>query len=82
MPFVKIGFGFALLLVLAILAVCIALGTVRADTSFGLNIILGGLLTLSGGFAGWAFQGTSKQPNENGETETGKDLEASARDRA
>jgi hypothetical protein len=79
MPFVKISFGFCILLVLAGLAAIISLGRVHAESSFGLDIILGGLLTLSGGFAGWAFQGTSKQPNE---PEMAKDLEASTRDRA
>jgi thiol:disulfide interchange protein len=72
MPFVKIAFGFALLLVLAILAALIALGNVRAESSFGLNIILGGLLTLSGGFAGWAFRDEKKETSE----ETGEQAEA------
>jgi thiol:disulfide interchange protein len=68
MPFVKVAFGFALLLVLAVLAGLIALGSVHAESSFGLNIILGGLLTLAGGFAGWAFRDERKK--ESGEEET------------
>jgi hypothetical protein len=56
LPFVKIMFGFFLLVVLAGLSAIIALGHVKAESSFGLDIILGGLLTLSGGFAGWAFR--------------------------
>ena len=56
MPFLKLTFGFWMLFVLAALAAIIALGKVRAESSFGLDIILGGLLTLSGGFAGWAFR--------------------------
>lgn len=51
----KAIFGFALLLVIASLAGIIALGKVEAQTSFGLDIILGCLTTLSGGFAAWAF---------------------------
>lgn len=67
MPFVKILFGFFILLVLAVLAALIALGSVRAESSFGLNIILGGLLTLSGGFASWAFRGSTGKPDETEE---------------
>jgi hypothetical protein len=51
----KAIFGFALLMVIASLAAIIALGKVEAGTSFGLDIILGCLTTLSGGFAAWAF---------------------------
>jgi hypothetical protein len=56
LPYVKIMFGFFLLVILAALSAIIALGHVKAETSFGLDIILGGLLTLSGGFASWAFR--------------------------
>lgn len=48
-------FGFALLVVIAALAAIIALGKVEPKTSYGLDIILGCLTTLSGGFAAWAF---------------------------
>jgi hypothetical protein len=65
MPFVKIMFGFFILSVLASLAIIIALGKVHAESSFGLDIILGGLLTLSGGFAGWAFR-DEKKPTDEG----------------
>lgn len=51
----KMIFGFALLLVLAVLAAVIALEKVEPSTSFGLQYILGALSTLSGGFVGWAF---------------------------
>lgn len=51
----KMFFGFGILLVLAILAAVVGLGTVRMETSYGLNIILGSLATLAGGFAQWAF---------------------------
>jgi len=55
-PFLKLGFGFVLLMVLGGLSALIALGKVELNTSYGLNIILGGLLTLGGAFAGWAFK--------------------------
>lgn len=60
-PFIKFLFGFVILLVLAVLAAIIALGKVKAADSFGLDIVLGGLLTLSGGFAGWAFRDSHKE---------------------
>lgn len=63
MPFVKIAFGFWILVVLATLAAIIALGKVHAESSFGLDIILGGLLTLAGGFSGWAF-GNAPHPTK------------------
>jgi hypothetical protein len=55
-PFLKVLFGFLLVVILAILAAIIALGKVDAATSFGLDIILGGLMVLCGGFAQWAFR--------------------------
>lgn len=67
MPFVKIAFGFWILVVLATLAAIIALGKVHAESSFGLDIILGGLLTLAGGFSGWAF-GNAPHPGAPAET--------------
>jgi hypothetical protein len=48
-------FGFALLIIIAALAAIIALGHVEQSTSYGLNIVLGSLATLAGGFAQWAF---------------------------
>jgi len=51
----KMIFGFMLLTLLAALAAIIALGKVEAESSFGLEQILGGLLVLAGGFAHWAF---------------------------
>lgn len=44
-------FGFALLGSIDVLAICIALGSVKQDMSFGLDIILGCLATLAGGWA-------------------------------
>lgn len=56
LPFLKMGFGFLLLVVIATLCAIIGLGKVEASTSHGLDTLLGGLLTLSGGFVGWAFR--------------------------
>lgn len=53
LPFLKMGFGFILLLVTAALAAIIALGHVEKETSHGLEFILGGLSSLSGGFVTW-----------------------------
>ena len=66
-PFVKLAFGFLLLVILGILSALIALGKVESGSSFGLDIILGGLLTLSGGFVGWAFRGSKDARDESSE---------------
>lgn len=60
LPFLKMTFGFLLVLVVAGLAAMIAFGKVEQQTSFGLDIILGGLLTLTGGFSQWAFSSKDK----------------------
>ena len=52
-----------MLIILAILATIIGLGQVKNETSYGLDIILGGLLTLAGGFVGWAFRDTKEDKN-------------------
>lgn len=57
----RMVFGFGILIVIAALAVVIALGTVRMETSYGLNIVLGSLATLAGGFAQWAFSSSSQR---------------------
>jgi hypothetical protein len=49
------GFGFAVLLFNFILALAIGLGKVHKDTSYGLELVLGSLGTISGAFATWAF---------------------------
>lgn len=48
-------FGFGLLLLISILAAVIAIGHVTKEGSYGLDIVLGSLATLTGGFAQWAF---------------------------
>ena len=55
LPFLKMTFGFLLLLMLAVLAALIALGKVEQGSSFGLEGIIGGLTALAGGFVNWAF---------------------------
>jgi hypothetical protein len=57
----RLLFGFAILLVITVLALIIALGKVQQDTSYGLEIVLGSLATLAGAFAQWAF---SKSPEK------------------
>lgn len=47
--------GFCILFIVAILAAIIALGHVEQSSSYGLDIVLGSLATLVGGFAQWAF---------------------------
>lgn len=51
----RMWFGFALLGIIATLAAIIALGKVEQQSSYGLDIVLGSLATLSGAFAQWAF---------------------------
>ncbi len=53
-------FGFGILGIVFFLAVIIALGKVEQQTSYGLNIVLGSLATLAGGFAQWAFSSRDK----------------------
>jgi hypothetical protein len=60
----KMWFGFALLVILAILAALVALGKVEESSSYGLSQILGGLLVLAGGFAQWAFH--TRMTDNNG----------------
>ncbi len=62
-------FGFALLAVIVSLAVVIALGKVEKDTSHGLELLLGCLATLSGGFAQWAFSGGSVEKGRSRTTQ-------------
>jgi hypothetical protein len=57
----RILFGFAILFVIAALACVIGLGKVEKESSYGLEIILGCLSTLSGGFAAWAFGATTRK---------------------
>jgi hypothetical protein len=51
----RILFGFAVLSVVCLLAVVIALGKVHQESSFGLDVVLGCLTTMAGGFTVWAF---------------------------
>lgn len=58
-------FGFILLGLVALLAAVIALGKVHQESSYGLDIVLGSLATLAGGFAQWAF--SRNQSSKEGE---------------
>jgi hypothetical protein len=60
LPFLKMTFGFLLLVMLTGLAVIIALGKVEQQTSHGLEGIIGGLTALAGGFVNWAFTVSKK----------------------
>lgn len=55
----KITYGYRIGLLLVtefgVLAFVIALGQVKAETSYGLGMVLGGLNTAIGAFAGWAW---------------------------
>jgi hypothetical protein len=55
LDYLKMTFGFVLLLIVAALAAVTALGKVEEATSHGLMPILTTLATLGGGFAQWAF---------------------------
>lgn len=59
----KLIFGFCLLGALLVLAVVVGLAKVSAETSFGLDRIITGLLMLASGFATWAF-GRDRPPKE------------------
>ena len=61
LPFLKLTFGFCGLFILAGLALFIAKWDVKAETSAGLEMVLGGLINQSGGFAQWAFGETRRQ---------------------
>ncbi len=73
LPFMKMGFGFLLLLLLVGLAMVIALGHVEEKTSYGLQFILGGLSTLSGGYAQWAFSRPSTEEEKAEDRGKGKE---------
>lgn len=53
LPVLKMCFGMLLLSIIGFLCVMIALGRVEEATSYGLNIVLGCLTTLAGGFVTW-----------------------------
>lgn len=57
-------FGFSVLAVLGGLSGVIAMGHVKQESSYGLDIALGALATLAGAFAQWAFGRREEQPQE------------------
>jgi len=58
-------FGFCLLFILAFLSARVALGHVEQSASYGLDILLGSLATLTGNFAQWAFSGKDIKKGDN-----------------
>jgi hypothetical protein len=62
-------FGFCLLGILAFLSARVALGHVEMQSSYGLDILLGSLSTLTGSFAQWAFS-TKSSNSTNSSTDT------------
>ena len=65
LPFLKMTYGFLLLMIFGLLAYAIAVGDVQEKSSFGLGQVIGGLLVLAGGFAHWAY-GSSDKEGKNG----------------
>ena len=72
-------FGFTILLVYGILAVCIGMGNVKEDTSFGLQYVLQGLAALGGGFTGW-FAARYRHEGRNGNDNIRRDSTDTGRD--
>lgn len=66
LDFLKMTLEFLVVLAISTLAAVIALGHVEAQTSFGLDIIIGGLLTIVGGFCNWAFGSSGDSEREIG----------------
>ena len=64
LPFLKMLFGFLVLIALFLLAVIETMRKVKSESSYGLDIILGGLLTLAGSFATWAFHDPKSKPDD------------------
>lgn len=63
LQFVKMVYGLCILAVLAFLALYIAVKHVKAEDSYGLDLIIGGLLSLSGAFGSWAFDSSDSKHN-------------------
>ena len=69
LDYLKMGFGYLVLIMLFFLAWQIAVQKVEAATSYGLESIVTGLFTLGGGFAHWAF-GKGYAPKDDKISET------------
>ena len=67
LDYLKMGFGYLVLIMLFFLAWQIAVQKVEAATSYGLESIVTGLFTLGGGFAHWAFGSAKQSKNEEAE---------------
>jgi flagellar motor component MotA len=64
----RMVFGFGLLMAVIVLALVIAMGKVHQESSYGLEIVLGSLSTLSGAFAQWAFSKPAVKVQERDES--------------
>jgi len=62
----KMLYGIAILLILAVLSAIIALAHVEEATSYGLDKVLTGLLMLAAAFAQWAFSGPKGTEHDQG----------------
>lgn len=56
-PVLKLFYGILLLSIIGFLCVVIGMGHVEQATSYGLDIVLGCLATLAGGFGTWLSSG-------------------------
>lgn len=72
-PFLKLVFGFMLLMVLAGISAVIAIAKVEQATSYGLEIILGAVAVLSGQFAQWCFGAARDEKDSIREKDNEKD---------
>lgn len=61
----RMWFGYGVLLSNVALALVISLGKVKQEDSYGLEIVLGSLATLSGAFSQWAFSKPHEKENKN-----------------
>ena len=63
-------FGYGVLLAVIIAIAVVAMGQVKAETSYGLLILLNALSFLGGGFVAWAFGVKSHETREPGKEPT------------
>lgn len=64
LPFLKLGLVLVIVLSLSMMGLCVALGKVEMNTSYGFGEIIGVFSTLGGGAAGWAFGNNKKQDGD------------------
>lgn len=64
LDFLRMAYGYIILLSLVGLAAAIALGKVSQATSYGLDGIITALALLTGQFAGWCFGGNKRSGDD------------------